>query len=333
MFRLRELERKDIPIINGWRNDPGLIENLGAPFRYINPDVDSAWYDHYMKTRSNSVRCAIVSEESDEIIGLVSLMNIDHLNQCAEFHIMIGSSENQNKGAGTFAVNAMLDHAFRNLNLQRVELSCNVSNTRAQHVYEKAGFVREGLKRRARFKHGSFIDVIQYAILRDEFLTVHNLADWGGALGFCSSWLEKVEGILGIRHVVEICDDAFSSPVFQSRVSERSNYDELVHKWHTSAEIFCIRDAAIKGYVVLYANDRNTRRAFVAMLGVRPEYQRHRCGKALLNACEEFSRWKDMQTIALEVLKANTNAQEFYRHMGFRKESEREHSYIFCKQL
>ena len=121
--------------------------------------------------------------------------------------------------------------------------------------------------------------------------------------------------------------------MFQSRVSERSNYDELVHKWHTSAEIFCIRDSTIKGYVVLYANDRNTRRAFVAMLGVRPEYQRHRCGKALLNACEEFSRWKDMQTIALEVLKANTNAQEFYRHMGFRKESEREHSYIFCKQL
>ena len=182
LFRLRELERKDIPIINRWRNNPALIENLGAAFRYINSDVDSAWYDHYMKTRSNSVRCAIVSEESDEIIGLVSLMNIDHLNQCAEFHIMIGSSENQNRGAGTFAVNAMLDHAFRNLNLQRVELFCNITNTRAQHVYEKAGFVKEGIKRKARFKQGSFIDVIQYGILRDEFFAVSNLADWGGGI-------------------------------------------------------------------------------------------------------------------------------------------------------
>ena len=182
MFRLRELERRDIPIINCWRNDPDLIANLGAAFRYINPDVDSAWYDHYMKTRSNSVRCAIVREDSDEIIGLVSLMNIDHLNQCAEFHIMIGSPDNQNIGAGTFAVNAMLDHAFRNLNLHRVELSCNVTNTRAQHVYEKAGFVREGVKRKARFKHGSFIDVIQYGILREEFVSVRNLADWGGGI-------------------------------------------------------------------------------------------------------------------------------------------------------
>ncbi|MBQ9433805.1 MAG: GNAT family N-acetyltransferase [Synergistaceae bacterium] len=180
MFRLRELERKDIPIINTWRNDPALIENLGATFRYINPDTDSAWYDHYMKTRSNSVRCAIVSEDSDEIIGLVSLMNIDHLNQCAEFHIMIGSTHNQNMGAGTFAVNAMLTHAFTNLNLQRVELSCNATNTRAQHVYEKAGFVREGIKRKARFKQGSFIDMIQYAILREEFVALRNSTDWGG---------------------------------------------------------------------------------------------------------------------------------------------------------
>ena len=111
---------------------------------------------------------------------------------------------------------------------------------------------------------------------------------------------------------MEICDDAFSSPVFQSRVSERAEYDELVRKWHASAEIFCIRDADIRGYVVLYANDSSTRRAFVPMLGVRPEYQRQHCGKALLRVCEEFSRWKDMQTISLEVLKANTNAQGFY---------------------
>ncbi len=69
------------------------------------------------------------------------------------------------------------------------------------------------------------------------------------------------------------------------------------------------------------------------MLGVRPEYQLQHCGKALLNACEEFSRWKEMHTISLEVLKANTNAQGFYRHLGFREESERENSYIYAKQL
>ena len=40
MYKLRELERKDLIIINSWRNDYELIEQLGAPFRYINLEVD-----------------------------------------------------------------------------------------------------------------------------------------------------------------------------------------------------------------------------------------------------------------------------------------------------
>lgn len=198
MFKLRELERRDIPVINSWRNDPELIANLAAPFRFINPDTDSAWYDHYMASRNNSVRCAVLSD--GEIIGLVSLMNINHMNQSAEFHIMIGSTQNQNKGAGTFAVQAMLEHAFMNLNLRRVGLSCNMNNTRAQHVYEKAGFVKEGVKRKARFKNGEFIDVIQYAILRDEFLVMRkNTVGGGGKILKCSS-VKILLPFAGTRH-------------------------------------------------------------------------------------------------------------------------------------
>ena len=40
MYRLRELERKDISTINKWRNNEDIISNLGAPFRYINQDID-----------------------------------------------------------------------------------------------------------------------------------------------------------------------------------------------------------------------------------------------------------------------------------------------------
>ena len=338
MFRLRELERKDIPIINQWRNDPELIMNLGAVFRFINPDVDSLWYDNYMKTRNNSVRCAIINDDSDEIIGLVSLMNIDHINQCAEFHIMIGSQENQNQGAGTFAVNAMLNHAFMNLNLHRVYLSCNVNNNRAQHVYEKIGFIREGLRRKARFKNGKFIDVIDYGILREDYFVMRNITEWGGAnyvnlMNIKSFWLSCVQGTHEISHVVEECDDAFDSPVFASKVSMRKEYHELLNKWNTCAEVFCVRDIEIKGYIVVYANDYVNESAFISMLGVRPKYQRQNCGKYLINACEDFARWKNMKRISLEVHKNNLNGLGFYEHLGFMKESELEESYIYGKRL
>lgn len=168
MYRLRELERQDMKTINGWRNNPEVISLLGAPFRYINLEVDENWFDSYMKNRSSCVRCAILDD--DVLIGLVSLTGIDMLNRSAEFHIMIGDTGSQNKGAGTFATEEMLRHAFDNLNLNRVMLTVLEDNERAQHMYENVGFVREGYLREAVFKNGGYKDMYTYSILRDEFL-------------------------------------------------------------------------------------------------------------------------------------------------------------------
>lgn len=169
MYKLRELERKDLERINKWRNDSELIELLGAPYRFINLEVDIKWYENYMGNRGSAIRCAIIQEDSDEILGLVSLVSINYMNQSAEFHIMIGDKENQGKGIGTFAVNAMLEHAFNNMNLRRIELSVLESNERAKALYKKCGFVYEGTKRQAKYKKGKFVDISYYSILKEEF--------------------------------------------------------------------------------------------------------------------------------------------------------------------
>ena len=168
MYRLRELERKDLFEINKWRNDKALISNLGAPYRYINLEVDEKWYETYMLNRNNAVRCSIV-DENDYILGLVSLVSIDYLNQSAEFHLMIGKKENRGKGIGTFATLEILKHGFYNLNLRRVELTALKDNDMAQKLYEKIGFIKEGVKRSAKYKNGEFVDMIIYSILKEEF--------------------------------------------------------------------------------------------------------------------------------------------------------------------
>lgn len=170
MYKLRELERKDLKLINIWRNDSELIECLGAPYRYINMQTDEKWFDNYMNHRNSQVRCAIVSAEDDTILGLVSLTGIDHMNQTATFHIMIGDPKNQGKGIGTFGVQEMVKHAFLNLNIRRIELSVIEENKRAQNLYEKNGFKYEGCKRKARFKNGKFINVFLYSLLYEEYI-------------------------------------------------------------------------------------------------------------------------------------------------------------------
>ena len=172
MLELREIERNDMKIINSWRNNQNVISYLGDPFRFINQDVDEKWFDNYMLNRNNCVRCAI--ENDQKIVGLVSLTNIDNLNRSAEFHIMIGDVNYHNKGIGTFAVNEILKHAFYNLNLHRVMLTVLENNKRAQHVYEKLGFVKEGCLIQVYFKNGKYENAFLYSILSDEYKNCMN---------------------------------------------------------------------------------------------------------------------------------------------------------------
>lgn len=161
MYKLRELEKQDLGLINKWRNDEDLISFLGAPFRYINLEVEEEWYTNYLKNRSSCLRCSIVKKDNKDIIlGLVSLTDINYLNQSATLHLMIGDPKQRGKGIGTFAINEILEHARKNLNLRRIELSVLASNERALKLYEKMGFEKEGLKKEAVLKDGKFEDMV-----------------------------------------------------------------------------------------------------------------------------------------------------------------------------
>lgn len=168
MLKLREIEIEDMSTINEWRNDESLISSLGAPFRFINIDVDKEWYESYLKSRFNTVRCVIVdTDKQEEILGLISLTDINNINQSATLHLMIGEEKNRKKGIGTFSIKKMLEHAFYNLNLRRVELSVLSTNQRAISLYTRMGFNKEGIKKQAVYKNGCFVDIDIMAILKN----------------------------------------------------------------------------------------------------------------------------------------------------------------------
>jgi RimJ/RimL family protein N-acetyltransferase len=168
-IRLRELARKDVPIINTWRQDRALTNGLGAPHRHIGLEVDEAWFERYLTRRGVDVRCAICRDGESEAIGLVSLTGIDAVHHHAEFHIIIGDREAHGQGVGTEATRAMLRHGFRDLNLHRIFLTVLASNDAAIRVYEKAGFEREGTLRQAAFKNGAYQDLLVMAVLQPDF--------------------------------------------------------------------------------------------------------------------------------------------------------------------
>lgn len=169
-YFLRELSRDDIKAINQWRNDRVIINSLVSPFRYIDKEIDDAWFSSYLSSRSNTIRLAIAEKNSNSIIGGVYLTKIDWVTRSAEFAIWIGSSDHQGKGIGKFASEKLLAHAFLDLGLNRVYLTVRTNNVRAIRLYTTIGFKEEGVHRQAVFKNGKFDDLLQMGILASEFL-------------------------------------------------------------------------------------------------------------------------------------------------------------------
>ena len=59
-------------------------------------------------------------------------------------------------------------HLFHELGFHRLELACYGFNERAIRHAERAGFVREGVKRRAYLRHGEWQDAVLFGLLRED---------------------------------------------------------------------------------------------------------------------------------------------------------------------
>lgn len=169
MIYLREITRSDIPAINSWRNDKPTVDLLGSVFRYINIETDENWFDNYLKNRNNTVRLAVCMDGSIEIIGMVNLHHIDHLNMSAEFSLQIGNTTERGKGIGLQATKMLIHHAFYDLNLQRIYAYVLESNIASRKMFTKAGFEEEGLLKSSVYKNSKFRDQIIFALLKKDF--------------------------------------------------------------------------------------------------------------------------------------------------------------------
>ncbi|MYL35180.1 GNAT family N-acetyltransferase [Pontibacillus yanchengensis] len=129
-------------------------------------------------SRQDTYAFFICLQETDEMIGEVSLLGMESaMNRCAEFQISIHKSQYFSGGFGTEASELAIEFAFGKLNLNRIQLEVFSTNTRAIAVYEKLGFVKEGLKRQAYYLDFEYKDLVMMSLLREDYLKKHNMAN------------------------------------------------------------------------------------------------------------------------------------------------------------
>ena len=93
-----------------------------------------------------------------------------------------GARAGRDRGFGTEATRLIVDYVFTNLPIHRISLDVFAFNERAAHVYERAGFAREGVLRDNLYWDGVYHDSILMSILRPEWEAARDEADRDGAI-------------------------------------------------------------------------------------------------------------------------------------------------------
>jgi RimJ/RimL family protein N-acetyltransferase len=114
---------------------------------------------------------AIENLADAKLIGGTGLFDIDWTSRSAEVVIIIYNPEYWGKDYGAESLDLILEFAFRDLNMNRVELHVLEFNERAYKCYLKVGFKEIGRKRKAKFIEGNYHDRIMMDILREEWST------------------------------------------------------------------------------------------------------------------------------------------------------------------
>ncbi|WP_216205575.1 GNAT family N-acetyltransferase [Amycolatopsis aidingensis] len=108
---------------------------------------------------------AITAVEDGGFLGDAALNELDEANESMSFRIALSGPAEFGKGYGTEATRLVLDFAFGMVGLHRVGLEVFAHNPRARRVYEKCGFVREGVLREALYWEGERHDVLVMSVL------------------------------------------------------------------------------------------------------------------------------------------------------------------------
>ena len=168
--RLRGLRDADLPTLAGWEMDPARMTTLS---NWVVPPSEAAAKERITKWCANDkddLGFAIETlDDPPMLVGNIGLFGARPKDRCATIGIGLGR-EHVGRGYGTDAMRVIVDYAFREMGLHRIQLVVASFNPAGIRAYEKAGFVEEGRYRLAVWHDGTWYDEIMMSILDDEWV-------------------------------------------------------------------------------------------------------------------------------------------------------------------
>ncbi|WP_227133990.1 GNAT family N-acetyltransferase [Halorubellus salinus] len=166
---LHTIEEADLDLLNENVNDPRVRRPLTSATPTTMRSTEEFHEDVVSDDDSVNLLICVDGDDGDpEPVGDIALFKIHERTRWGELAIAI-HPDHWSKGYGTEASRLLVEYAFDERNLNRVQARVMAANDASRRIWETLGFEQEGRLRENQFVDGEYVDTLYFGLLE---------ADW-----------------------------------------------------------------------------------------------------------------------------------------------------------
>lgn len=151
-----------------WMNDPQLRKYARYNVPQTIEEVKKL-FEPRKEAVKNDIFFEIWHKKDQKLIGFAGLIRIQWFTRNAHIFYLI-DPDYWGKNLGTEAGKLVIDYAYKELNLHKITARMFAPNKTSLRVAEKIGLKHEITLKKEVYIDGEHIDVIEYAIFKDEWM-------------------------------------------------------------------------------------------------------------------------------------------------------------------
>lgn len=166
---LRAIEPSDLEFMYTIENDPAIwrVGNTLVPYsRYqLEQYIMSSQHDLYAEKQIRLMIDLLLPENRNKTIGVIDLYDFEPHHEHAGVGIYL-LPEEQEKGYASEALQMLIHYCFEILKLHMLYCNITADNTHSIRLFEKAGFLKCGIKKEWRYLDNGWLDELMFQLIR-----------------------------------------------------------------------------------------------------------------------------------------------------------------------
>ena len=162
---LRRATADDVPFLVGLLTDADVAPFLAA-VRASTPEAVAAEIDR--SEREPDAFGVLVVELDGEPAGTVTWERVNRRSRIASVSALAIAPRLRGRGVGVEAARALQRHLIRDVGFHRIQMEVYGFNERSLRHAERAGWVREGVRRKAYWRDGDWVDGVLFGLVEED---------------------------------------------------------------------------------------------------------------------------------------------------------------------